>query len=111
MEHEYSESGVLVVPYPTSYNVTGASPYDYYSLVEYSFFERGLLTSTVSLNVKEYEEPNQINYATEIFTGFQAITTYPPIYKQFDTSSTSFTLVVPRVYPPIYIEPRGRNTR
>lgn len=111
MEHEYSESEVLALPYPTSYNVAGVSPYDYYSLLEYSFFEMGLLTSTVGLNTRDYEEPIQINYATEIFTGFQAITTYPPIYKQFDTSSTSFTLVVPRVYPPIYVKPTGRNRR
>lgn len=42
--------------------------------------------------------------------GFVAITTYPPVYQSKNGDAVQ-QLVVPRVYPPIYIEPRGRNTR
>lgn len=42
--------------------------------------------------------------------GFIAITTYPPVYQSKNGDAVQ-QLVVPRVYPPIYIEPRGRNQR
>lgn len=42
--------------------------------------------------------------------GFVAITTYPPVY-QSKSGSSGTEIVVPRVYPPIYVKPTGRNRR
>ena len=39
--------------------------------------------------------------------GYTAITTFPPVYQSRGEQAP--TIVVPRVYPPIFISPKGRG--
>lgn len=111
MTHEYTEGGSILEVIPETFHNSGV-PLNYsHFFIDLSVFSRNLITSSKLVSGNDGHPTVFPRPEVEIFTAFQAITTYPPIYKQFDTSSTSFTLVVPRVYPPIYVKPTGRNRR